>query len=181
EGVSTLESPPIVDWKATHPLLRYASFDNVRVSSSLTAKTPPWAVTIAEAPQSPLIFAGELGRQRIVWVGFDTLESNWPLRLSFPIFIANAVEWLDPASTKSSQLLVKAGDPFRLALTEPVKSAQVTLPDGTTKTLHVDPDANEILFGDTIRQGIYHLRAGTNETVFCVDLLDAAESNIQPR
>src|SRR5206468_7015970 len=128
-----VEAPPLVDWKSTHPLLRYAGFDNVQVAASLTAKTPNWAVSLLDAPQAPLILAGELGRQRIIWIGFDLLESNWPLRVSFPIFVANAVEWLNPANAKSSQLLVKAGDPFRLALTHAETSAQVTLPDGATK------------------------------------------------
>lgn len=182
EDVANVEAPVIVDWKSTHPLLRYASFDNVQIVQSLTPKngTPPWAVSILEAPQAPLIVAGELGRQRIVWVGFDPLESNWPLRVSFPIFIANAVDWLNPANAKNSQLLVKAGDPFRLAITTPVKSAEVKLPDGTTKQLNVE-GANEIVFGDTAKQGVYHLQAGTNEVTFCANLLDSAESNIRPR
>ena len=34
---------------------------------------------------------------------------------------------------------------------------------------------------DTYKQGIYRLRLGTNDMVFCVDLLDSAESNIKPR
>jgi Ca-activated chloride channel family protein len=182
ENVANVEAPVIVDWKSTHPLLRYASFDNVQIVQSLTPKngTPPWAVSILEAPQAPLIVAGELGRQRIVWVGFDPLESNWPLRVSFPIFIANAVDWLNPANAKNSQLLVKAGDPFRLAVTTPVKSAEVKLPDGSAKQLNVE-GANEIVFGDTAKQGVYHLRAGTNEVTFCANLLDSAESNIRPR
>jgi len=181
DRVSKVEGPAIVDWKSAHALLRYVGFDNVQVAESLTVKTPSWAVSLVDAPQSPLLLAGELGRQRIVWVGFDTLQSTWPLRVSFPIFIANAVEWLNPASTKSSQLLVHAGDPFRLGLLQPESSAQITLPDGTTKPLTVDANAKEIVFGDTFKQGTYRLRAGTNETVFCVNLLDAAESNIKPR
>ena len=181
EGVKRVEAPAIVDWRSAHPLLRYTSFDNVQVVQSLTARTPTWAVSLVETPQAPLIVAGELGRQRIIWIGFDVLESNWPLRVSFPIFIANAVEWLDPSSARNSQLLVKAGDPFRLALLEPASSAQVTLPDGATKSLKLDPTANELVFGDTSRQGVYRLRLGTNDTVFCVNLLDAAESNIKPR
>lgn len=180
ESVTAVDGPVIVDWKSTHPLLRYAGFDNVQIVQSLTARAPTWAVSILEAPQAPLILAGDLGRQRIVWVGFDPLESNWPLRVSFPIFIANAVEWLNPANAKNSQLLIKAGDPFRLALNEPVKSAEVKLPDGSTKQLAVD-GVNEIVFGDTARKGIYHLRAGTNETTFTANLLAAAESNILPR
>ena len=78
-------------------------------------------------------------------------------------------------------MLVKAGDPFRLALLEPASSAQLTLPDGATKSLKLDPTANELVFGDTSREGVYRLHLGTNDTVFCVNLLDAAESNIKPR
>jgi Ca-activated chloride channel family protein len=181
EGVTRVETPPIVDWRSAHPLLRYAGLDNVQIMESLTAKTPTWAVSLVDAPQAPLILAGELGRQRIIWIGFDLLESNWPLRVSFPIFIANAVEWLNPANVKSAQLLVKPGEPFRLALDHPEKSAQITLPGGATKSIGVDPNANEFVFGDTGRQGIYRVRLGTNETAFCSDLLDLAESNIQPR
>jgi hypothetical protein len=181
QGVTRVEAPAIVDWRAAHPLLRYSGFDNVQVMQSLTAKTPSWAVSLADSPQAPLMLAGELGRQRIIWVGFDILESNWPLRVSFPIFIANAVEWLNPANAKGGQLLVKAGDAFRLALTHPEKSAQITYPGGSTKTIDINPTANEFVFGDTYKQGIYRLHMGTNDLVFCVDLLDAAESNIKPR
>lgn len=181
DGLTRVEAPVIVDWKSAHPLLRYAGFDNVQVVESAVAKTPSWAVSLVEAPQGALAVAGELGRQRILWLGFDTLDSNWPLRVSFPIFIANAVEWLNPAGTESSQLMVKAGDAFRLTRPEGAADARVTLPDGSIKPLLLDEKASEIVFGDTFKQGTYRLRAGTNETVFCVNLLDAAESNIKPR
>ena len=181
DSLTPVEAPVIVDWKSAHPLLRYAGFDNVQVVQSLVAKTPSWAVSLVEAPQGALAVAGELGRQRILWLGFDVLDSNWPLRLSFPIFFANAVEWLNPAGTKSSQLMVKAGDAFRLARPDGVTEARVTLPDGVTQPLPLDAKAGEIVFGNTLKEGTYRLRAGTNETVFCVNLLDAAESNIKPR
>jgi hypothetical protein len=38
ESVQAVESPVIVDWKSTHPLLRYAGFDNVQIVQSLTAR-----------------------------------------------------------------------------------------------------------------------------------------------
>jgi len=181
QSVSRLDAPPIVDWKSTHPLLRYAGFDNVQVASSLAVAPPPWAVSLVDAPQAPLILAGELGRQRIVWIGFDTLESNWPLRVSYPIFIANAVDWLNPANQRGGQLLVKSGEAFRMPLLHPEKTAQVTLPGGESRTFNLDEKANEFVFGATYKQGTYHVRLGTNDTTFCVNLLDAAESNIKPR
>jgi hypothetical protein len=124
--------------------------------------------------------AGELNRHRVVWVGFDSLESNWPLRVSFPIFIANAVEWLNPASARNAQLLVQAGDPFQWSLSTPLKRAEIRLPGGGTRSIEMDEDNPEIVFGDTSRRGTYRVQAGTNEIAFCVNLLDAPESNIAP-
>ena len=180
-SVGSVEGPAIVDWKSTHPLLRFVGFDNVAIMKSLVVKTPTWAVAVADAPQTPLILAGELARQRIVWLGFDVLESNWPFRISFPIFIANAVDWLNPASVQASQLLVKAGEPFRQALNEPTQSAEVTFPDGSKRAFALDPNAQELVFGDTAKQGVYHLYLGTNQTAFCVDLLDSPESDTHPK
>jgi hypothetical protein len=181
ERVENLSGPPIVDWKSTHPLLRYSGFDNVQVAQSMVAKTPSWAVSLADAPQASLLFAGEFGRQRIIWIGFDLLESNWPLRISFPIFIANAVEWLNPANIKGGQLTVKAGDAFRLPLTHPEASATIKFPNGRKSSLRLEPKANEFIFAETYQQGTYQLQLGTNEVTFCVNLLDPAESNIKPK
>src|SRR5690606_20838322 len=57
ETVGRLEGPPIVDWKNTHPLLRFVNFQNVAVSESLAVKAPPWALPLVESPQSPLVLA----------------------------------------------------------------------------------------------------------------------------
>ncbi len=181
EKVSPVESPAIVDSRPTHPLLYSVSFDNVHIAKSLEVKPPSWGVSLVDSQQASLMVGGELGRQRILWLGFDVLESDWPLRVSFPIFMENAVDWLNPATARNRQLLVHAGDPFRLALTKPVSAAQITLPDNSTRNLPVGTNATEIVFGDTFKEGTYRLKAGTNETTFCVALLDAAESNIKPR
>jgi hypothetical protein len=181
EGAWTnIQNPTAVDWKNTHPLLRYISFDNVQISETLGVKTPSWAVPLVEAQQTPLIMAGELAHQKIVWIGFDTLQSTWPLRISFPMFIANSIEWLNPASTKSGQLMVHAGEPFRYGLAQPAATVEVVMPDGSKKTLELG-DAREVVFGDTGKQGVYHLKVGTNDVAFCVNVLDAAESNTKPR
>ena len=80
-------------------------------------------------------------------------------------------EVLEPA------LYGRAAHLFPLA--QPAATAEVTLPDGTKRTLKPE-GGREIVFGETGRQGIYRLRAGTNEVTFCVNVLDAAESNTKP-
>jgi hypothetical protein len=176
-----VEGPSIVDWKTGHPLLRFVNFDNVQVAESLGVQTPSWALSLVDSPSTPLVLAGELNRQRIVWISFDTLQSTWPLRISFPIFVANAVDWLNPASERASILSVKAGDPFRFSVPENVANAEITVPDGSTRTRAIDSNRKELVFGETQKQGVYKVKAGTNQVTFCVNLLDALETDTTPR
>jgi hypothetical protein len=179
-GWTNIDSPAIVDWKNTHPLLRYINLDNVRIRETMGVKTPGWALPLVDAQQTALILAGEVAHQKIIWIGFDTLQSEWPYRISFPMFMANAIGWLNPATAKSQQLMLHACEPFRFALSQPLPTAEVTLPSGVKETITIGAN-REIVFGHTDRQGTYHLRAGTNEITFCVNVLDAAESNTKPR
>lgn len=182
EGIpGTIETPPIVDWRSAHPLLRSVTFDNVQIARSLAAPASTWAVPLVESPQSPLILAGELGRQRIVWVGFNPLESTWPLRISFPIFIANAIEWLNPAAARNELFAIRPGDPFRLPLTSTEQHASITRPDNVVEQIVLGPDVTELVYGNTTLSGVYKVALGTNDMTFTASLLDAVESNIQPR
>ena len=180
-AVGEVEYPSVVDAKATHALLRFVDFDTVDIARSKAVKTPSWALPIVESQQTPLILAGEFERQSVIWIGFDTLESTWPLRVAYPIFMQNAVEWLNPALANAAELSVRSGEPFRLPLLESLGAASVELPDGSTEELVLDEGATEVLFGGTTRQGVYRITAGTNSTPFCVNLLDSVESNILPQ
>ena len=175
------KTPPVVDWKSGHPLLRFVSLDNVQVAETLAIKAPPWGVGLVESPNTPLVVAGELYRRKVVWVGFDILQSTWPLRISFPIFVANAIDWLNPSASRNAELMVRAGEPFRFPIEQPISKAELTTSDGQRRTIPVEPGARELIVGDTYRQGVYRLSAGTNDVTFCVNLLDAAESNLTPR
>ena len=178
---STVASPPIVDWKNAHPILRFVNFDNVGINESFAVKTPSWGISLVDSPQTPLIIAGEKDGRRLVWLAFDTLQSSWPLRFTFPIFIANAIEWLDPSAVNMSQFMVRCGEAFRFRTSQPVTQAQLTEPGGATMPLAAEANGRDIIFSDTTKQGVYRLQAGTNAVTFCVNLLDAAESNIKPR
>jgi hypothetical protein len=180
-ALAPVKSPVVVDWKSTHPLMRFVTFDNVPIAETLGVKAPAWAVSIVDSPQTPLILAGERDGRRIVWIGFDVLESLWPMRISFPIFMANAVEWLNPSASSAEQFTVRAGDPFRFRFAQPTGGAAVRKPDGTTQEVDLSADGRELVFGNTGRQGTYKLTTGTNEVTFCVNLLDSAESSITPR
>jgi len=184
-NATTLEQPVIVDWNAAHPLLRFVSFDAVQVARSRAVPMPDWAVSLVEAPRASLILAGQRQQQRIIWVGFDILESTWPLRVSFPIFIANAVEWLSPASSQAGQFMVRTGSPLRLPAPRDLEGQAaawtVIRPDGSRAVVPAEPGRAERFFGGTTRQGLYRLEAGGSRETYCVNLLDAPESDVTPR
>lgn len=181
EPAPDLRAPPLVDWNSSHPLMRFVNLDNVQVAEASGVKAPPWGTVLAEAPQGPLIVAGELGRRRVVWIGFDLLGSTWPLRVSFPLFIANAVEWLNPATARAERLNVRAGEALRVEWPEGATRLEVRSPERGWEDLSLTPGAHEVVFGGTDRQGVYGLRWGTNETAFVVRSLDPAESDTTPR
>ncbi len=176
-----VEGPAIVDWNANHPLMRFVTWDNVQVAETLGVKAPSWGLVLVEAQQTPLVIAGEKGRQRLVWVGFDSLQSTWPLRVSFPIFMANAMEWLNPQQSDASQFTLQAGNAFRQPLFGTVAEATVTLPKGDKKEIKLGEQAKELIWSETYKVGIYKANYGTNETSFTVNLMDPAESDITPR
>jgi len=181
EMTEVVRAPPVVDWKTSHPLLRYVSLDNVQVAEATGIKAPRWGTVLVESPQTPLVVAGEAGRQRVVWIGFDLLASSWPLRVSFPMFIANALEWLNPATLRAEQRNVRAGEPMRLDVPSGTTQVDVRPPGADWQAVAVDSGAAEFVFGGTDRQGIYGVRWGTNETAVVVRALDVQESNAAPR
>ncbi len=181
ESTGVVRAPPVVDWKSGHPLLRFVNLDTVQIAEAEGIRAPRWGTVLVESPQTPLVVAGEAGRRRVVWIGFDLLASNWPLRVSFPMFIANALDWLNPATAFAERKNVRAGDPIRLDVPAGIDSAEVRPPGEGWRPVAVDPGAAEMVFGGTDRQGTYGVRWGTNETAVVVRALDVQESDSTPR
>jgi Ca-activated chloride channel homolog len=175
------KSPTIADVKQGHPLTRFVQFDNVQIAKSLQARVPDWATPLVESTKSPLIMAGQHGSRRIVWIGFSLLESNWPLRLSFPIFISNALQWLDPAADESRWSQIRTGQTARLPLTKNISTYEVQTPDGRKLSLELPPKAHEIAVTQTDRVGVYQVKAGDQTFQFCANLLNPLETRNQPR
>lgn len=179
-GSTPLESPAVIDWRGTHPLLRFVGFDTVQVARAESVATPPWAESLVDSQRSSLLMAGEVGGNRVAWVGFDLLQSTWPLRVGFPIFVANAVEWLDPETRRDAGLQIRPGDAFRWPLENPGTTARIVLPDRSSESVPLGNGATELVFAGTGRQGLYRFESGTNVVTFAANLLDPQETDTRP-
>lgn len=176
EVIGSEKSPAIVDVKTGHPVTRFVQFDNVNIAQALQARLPPWAVPLVESAKSPLILAGQDGPRRMIWIAFGLLDSNWPLRISFPIFMGNALRWLDPAADEHRMLQVKTGQTARFPLAKTISSFTVETPDKRTLKIDLPPKAQEIAFTQTDRVGVYRVKAGEQSFQFCANLLDSTET-----
>ena len=113
EGASR-SRPRIVTWKRDHPLLIHADdLDAVLIEKARKVRVKPEGRTLIEGRDGPLLVVSETGGRRAIYAAWNLLDSDLPLRVSFPIFVSNAVAWLSGGERAASGgLNVRAGQPF---------------------------------------------------------------------
>ena len=179
-GGAEADRPQILDWSRTHPAMRFVDLANVHLRTAKTISPAPWATTLAETDRGALIVAGEKGDGRSVYVGFSVFDSDMPLRIAFPIFLSNCVQWLTARPGDTSGVF-KAGDVVPLGgPTQTATVIDVKRPDGKTDTVRPAP-GTPALYDHTNQVGIYTATGekGAART-FAVSLLSPGESNIAP-
>ncbi|HEX8551844.1 MAG TPA: BatA and WFA domain-containing protein [Abditibacteriaceae bacterium] len=175
-----LATPGVADWNRTHPVTRNASWADLRVAESLNARTKPWAQAIVEAERAPLVVAGERGGRRVVWCGFDVRASDLPLRVTFPIFITNALRWLGSSRGAARESATqRTGEAVSLALPAGTGEAEVSAPDGSKRRVRVD--GTTAMYDGATQAGLYRVAAGKYSSAFGVSLLNATESDLTPK
>jgi Ca-activated chloride channel homolog len=174
---ATVDFPAVVDWDSEHPVSRYLDFSSVVIKRAMGVRPEGDCTELVEAEQTPLVVACTGGGSRIVFVGFDILQSEIPLRATLPILLANAVNWLSPASLEDSPQHLRAGDRFRADIDRQVSVARIKRPNGQIDTVPVRD--GRLTYGGTQLSGLY-LVDGSAQQHFAVNLLDEAESDLMP-
>lgn len=175
--VGTVKMPTGIVWDKEHPVLRFVDLSPVIVDTALKVRLADWAQAIAETPTTPLVAVGERKQKRWLFVGFNLADSDFPLRVGFPIFIANALKWSVGGQRWEQGFTLKAGAVISLVL--PTTTAILKRPNGRTERLNV-PD-QQLVLRETEQVGVYELQAGKLRTQFAVNLLNADESDIAPK
>jgi len=167
-----LAQPAVVDWDRRHPVARMVNFNGLYVKSAPKIGLPPFAAPIVEAPDNvPLIFSYEKGRTRAVVVTFKLLDSDWPLRLSFPLFLSNALDWL----REEGHSQTRPGEALRIRLADDETEVEISGPGGRKSKL-VGESGRDVVYGDTDRCGIYTVTRKKGVQRIALNLLDPQES-----
>ncbi len=174
-------SAPVV---ADDPLLRYVDLRDVLVQDAARVSLPAWgrAVIVDSKSGSPLLIVGEDGGRRIALLAFDLRRSDLPLRVAFPILLANLLDFLAPGSAAGIPSNVEPGRPLSIVVPPQASAVSLRAPDG--QQYRITPQDGRAVFAQTNQLGVYEVsfEASTAApTRFTVNLFDANESNITPR
>ncbi len=186
----TLERPLIAEVNDTHPLMRYVNLENVIILESLLPELPPGTETLIESGDGPLAFV--LTREGfsdcVFGFGFErqtpqgqALNTDWPLRLSFPMFVLNALRVLGNVEDAISEKAILPGQTVALRSDAPVRAITVRDPAGQSHQVARNAQGT-FVFNATDQAGVYQFTAGGQETRrFAVNLFDPRESDIAPK
>ena len=111
------------------------------------------------------------------------INSDWPNKLSFPLFVQNTLTWLGGASKFGSSNGTSPGELISFRTTLPSKSATVRAPNNNRTELKPRSD-NTFIYASANETGIYEVTDNATDTVdqlLPVNLLSPRESNLAVR
>jgi hypothetical protein len=168
------ERPEITSVDRSHPVNNYLSYADLHVERARRREAAAWLKPIVTSGGDGLIWAGEEQGRRVVLVGFGLAESDLPLKVEFPLLLANSIAWLTGRDGVASERVVRTGEPLTIHAAAP--EATITTPDGDAR--QVSARESVATFADTHRAGVYEV-AGAGS--FAASLLSEAESDTTPR
>ena len=167
---------------AESPLLQFVDWSgvSVRVARQVSA---PWARPVISAEGGPLLLAGEQEGRRAVVLTFALGDSDLPLRIAFPVLLANIASWLNPGRAFDAPTGLSPGDPVAITPGPDAAAVLVEKPDGSTWLQPVE--GGPVVFGETEQTGLYHVllrtRGGDRDAGrFAVNLFQPGESRLLP-
>ncbi|HYV35726.1 MAG TPA: hypothetical protein VE988_08485, partial [Gemmataceae bacterium] len=113
--------------------------------------------------------------------GDGNLTTDWPLQVSFPLFLRNVLYVLGNVTEADRERTVQPGEPMILRPEADIKKLTITPPKGSPEKLQRGARP-EFIFAGTEQLGVYKVERDDGVVRhFAVNLLDPNESNIEPR
>jgi Ca-activated chloride channel family protein len=135
-------------------VLQRVDLGDVHIARTRSAALPDWMQPVVVSGGTPLLAVGDNGQRRLAVLPFNLQESDWPLRISFPIVLHNLLQYLTPSLTLGADNSI-VGQSVKLSPPAGTREIRITRPDGAVDTQR-PPFAP---YTGTQRAGIYTARA----------------------
>ena len=175
----TQQFPIVIDWDRTHPATARCQFDDLLVTEAPKLTGFERSRVLIESTGGPLALLTPVPGREVVVLAFAPSKSNFPLKLSWPLFLANTLDFLLGKTERAGEEPVaKTGEAMLLGAGE---SARVTAPSGDTTDVAAGT-SGRITFAATYDAGVWRATVDkTPEQLRAYALLDGAESDVTPR
>jgi hypothetical protein len=184
-GVELVDDPPaggqrLLTWERQHPVLRHVALDDLTYAGFAGYRLPDDAAPLAWGPGGP-VFAQIEGRgARHVLVGFEPTRSNWPVQVSFAVFMQNAVDYLTLAGAAEGGVVIRPGDPIRVRVAAGADTLRIEGPGFSSEVAATA--GQETILPELPRVGEYEVvGAEPPGDRVAVSSLSEVESDIRPR
>ena len=163
-----------------HPLMRFVSFAGVGVAKGRRVELTEPATVLAKSPAGdPMIFAIRKPNLQSLCLTFNLLDSDLPVRNSFPILMRNAVTFFGTEQDRWLRSQYHVGELVELLRPLPADTSTMqveTLEDGKTRSDFV-PGNQNLAARLTQQIGPVKLTIGDEVAYAAVNLCDTAESS----
>lgn len=176
---ATQQFPIVVDWDRTHPATARCQFDDLLVTEAPKLSGFERSRVLIDSTGGPLALLTPVPGREVVVLAFSPAKSNFPLKLSWPLFLANTLDFLLGKTERAGEEPVgKTGEAMTLGSGE---TARVTTPSGETVDVAAGTNGR-LAFAATFDAGVYRAKVGqAPEQIRAYALLDGAESDVTPR
>lgn len=170
---------------SNHPLMAFVDLSDINLREFVPVRLADNRGTVlAETDNGAVLIADEQANRQMVIIPFDLRASDLPLKIAYPVLMANMMEWFSPANVIRGNGQITVGDTVSIA--PPVEATQITItqPDSTQDTLPVNGDV--VTYTGTDTAGLYTLEMYDDDALLqtvpvAVNIFGTGESDIAPR
>jgi uncharacterized protein YegL len=181
----TVKDATVLDWKRDHPILRDLVLSKIYAAEQIKLLPTLDSEILVDGSGGPLLVLHHEGRGTHLVLAFDPLQSNWPLRGSFPLFMQNALEYLALGSDMNVRQSYQPGEAIRVPRLDLQKMDAIPTRvkiSGPAGSMAAEvPATGDFALPALERVGLYE----TDPPIpgfekIAVNLLDSNESNLLP-
>ncbi len=165
-------------WDKKSPLLSFIAPENIQVTTGHALSPGDGDKVVGASEKGPILVSGKRGGQPFVALGFDARNSDFVLRVAWPLFLLNTIQNFASEDVRYLSSF-RTGEVWNIPAPDGLELANLKTPSGETLTLPVK-NGYATIFGDTA--GFYELQdqAGQALHPFAANLINLEESQITP-
>ena len=181
-----LDDCAVLDWQRDFPMLEHLSLSKLYAAHVLKLDLPPQANTLIDGMKGPMVVLSRENQRTHLVVAFDLLDSNWPLKVTFPVFLHNALQYLALGAEMNVRPSFAPGDTPRIPRANLDRAGgtglhEITLVGPNSSQRIPVPATGDFALPAFNHVGLYQTEPPVPQfEQLAVNLLDDNESNLMP-